>query len=51
MSDTCAAADEVDLPAAVDPNIKPAAVSYKKTCKQRQRPDQQLSYSTTITET
>lgn len=32
MGDTYAAADEVDLPFAIDPNIKPAAVGHQETC-------------------
>jgi len=30
---TYAAAEEVDLLAAVDPNIKPAAVGHQETCR------------------
>lgn len=32
LGGTYAAADEVDLLAAVDPNIKPAAVGHQETC-------------------
>lgn len=33
MQHTDAAADEVDLLPAVDPNIKPAAIRHQETCR------------------
>lgn len=43
---TYAAAKEVDLLAAVDPDIKPAAVGHQETCWTNENPAVRVSHTT-----